>query len=86
MKIINCDLFNCDLCKRERDKNKKMQKRFRFLKLWSKHKEGYIIDSIVTYYKAPYLMQGDDCIQYKKGLHINLWFLIIELDWLTKIK
>ena len=69
-----------------------MQKRFRFLKLWSKNKEGYLIDSIVTYYKTPHLrsvatyMQGDDCIQYKKGLHINLWFLIIELNWLTKIK
>jgi len=62
-----------------------MEKRFRFLKLYSKHREGYEIDSIVTYNKIEYLAQYGRCIQYKIYLHINLWFLIIELNWLTKI-
>lgn len=64
----------------------KINKNFRCLKLYSKYKEGFIIDSVVTYDKREYLMQYGECIQYQKTLRINLWLVIIELDWLTKIK
>lgn len=57
----------------------------KLLKLYERHEEGYEIRAIISYCKMPYLMQYGECIQYKKYLYINLWFIIIRLNWLTKI-
>lgn len=63
-----------------------MQKDIKFLRLYNKTREGFAIDSIIAYKKMEYLIQYGNCIQYKKYLHINLWFIIINLSWFTKIK
>lgn len=63
-----------------------MNKDIRFLKLYSKHEEGNIIDSIITYTKWEFLYENGVCIQYKKFIRINLWLIIINICWLTKSK
>jgi len=63
-----------------------MNKEIKFLKLYEKYEEGFEIRAIISYCKMPYLMQYSECIQHKIILHINLWFVIIRLNWLTKIK
>ena len=60
--------------------------RFKILKLFEIHEEGFERRAIISFCKRPYLMQFGECIQYEKFLSVNLWFIIIELYWLTKIK
>ena len=62
-----------------------MTTRFKFLKLYSKHKEGYVIDSIITFYKRGVLMKYGQVIQWNKWLKINLWIVEIEFGWVSKL-
>ena len=62
-----------------------MTTRFKFLKLYSKHKEGYVIDSIITFYKIGVLTRFGQCIQWNNRLRINLWIVEIEFGWVSKL-
>ena len=59
--------------------------RFKFFKLYSKHKEGYIIDSIITFDKREILTRFGQCIQWDNRLRINLWIVEIEFGWVSKL-
>ena len=74
-----------------------MKKKIRFKKFYQKPKDGEIVDSIIAYKKIQLKTEITDCsdldnvqkyfsVQYKKILVIDLWAVVIQLEWLTKKK
>lgn len=57
----------------------------KFLKPFEKAKEGYEITAIVSYRKTPWVAETVEgkkkVVSYRYGVRINLWFVLLEFDW-----
>jgi len=66
--------------------------RTKILKLYTKQENGLEINSIITYAKFERLMDYDliqqkhICVEWDNYLRINLWFIILDFNWVSKLK
>lgn len=66
--------------------------RFYLVRPYSRHVEGTIPNSIVTYGKLPFASYtvdtddwwGEQIIQYKHVLLVDLWFCKLKFSWLDR--